>query len=110
MRFESEYEGNMDNECEQVFADFNNSAQRLFFLTYENFSVFAKQLNRQQDENVFQQQLGKYLRTLKLQLEGIAEEVIQKNKSLKEIDRCNKLLTEKIDFYLNEFRQKSRSI
>ena len=42
---------------------------------------FAKQLNRQQDENVFQQQLGKYLRTLKLQLEGIAEEVIQKNKS-----------------------------
>jgi len=100
----------MDNEFENVSADFNNRAQRLFFITYEKFSAFAKQLNRQRDENVFQQQLGKYLRTLRLQLESIAEEIIHKNKSLKETDRFNKILTEKIDFYVNEFMQKSRSI
>ena len=99
----------MNNEFEQVVVEFNTKAQKLFFLTYERFHASTRRLDRKKDENVFQQQLGKYLYDLKLQLENIASELLHKYKSLVNINRYNSVLTDQIKDYLNEFRQKSRS-
>lgn len=99
----------MDNEFEQLSVEFNTRAQRLFFLIYERFRFSAKRLDRTKDENVFQQELAKYLYTLKLQLENIASELMYKNKALKDINKFNRILIDKIDSYLNEFTQKSKA-
>lgn len=100
----------MDKVIEQMSLEFNTKAQKLFTITYEKFLTSTAKLNRVKDENVFQQQLGKYLQTLRLQLESMAGELLDRNKSQQNITECNKILADHIHIYLNEFRKKSRSV
>lgn len=100
----------MDRGIEQLINDFTVKAQKLFTSSFENFRNSTKKLDRQEDENVFQLQLGKYLKTLKLQLENIASELVTKNKSIKNSGQLVKLLGNQILIYLGEFRQKARSL
>jgi hypothetical protein len=98
------------SDYSQILTDFNEKAKKIFFSLYENFKMSARQLDRTKDNNVFQQQEGKYLATLKHQLELLASEFISKNKTLKNISLLNKNLTDIVNHYLNEFKQKSRSL
>lgn len=98
----------MDSGFEQLSVDFTAKAQKLFISTYEQFRLSTKKLDRQRDENVFQLQVEKYLTTLRLQLEGIAHELLTRNEVIKNIDHCNKTLRDKINIYLREFRQKAK--
>ncbi|HEY5966518.1 MAG TPA: hypothetical protein VIU35_01010 [Chitinophagaceae bacterium] len=98
------------NEFAREIVDFDNKAKKIFFSLYENFAGSAKQLDRQKDDNVFQQQQSKYLKTLKTQLENLAKDILNKNGSLKNINLLNKKLSDEINTYLNEFSQKSRSL
>jgi len=98
------------NEFAQEIADFDNKAKKIFFSLYENFAAAAKQLDRKKDDNVFQQQQSKYLNTLQNQLENLARDLLNKNSSLKNSNLLNKRLRDGINAYLNEFRQKSRSL
>ncbi|HET6723535.1 MAG TPA: hypothetical protein VFH07_12335 [Chitinophagaceae bacterium] len=98
------------NEFAQEIVDFDNKAKKIFFSLYEKFAESAKQLDRKKDDNVFQQQQGKYLNTLKTQLENLAQELLNKKSSLKNINLLNKKLRDEINIYLNEFRQKSRAL
>ena len=98
------------NEFPQEIVDFDNKAKKIFFSLYENFAGSAKQLDRQKDNNVFQQQQSKYLNTLKTQLENLARDILDKTSSLKNINLLNKKLRDEINIYLNEFTQKSRSL
>jgi len=100
----------MDREFEQITVDFTVQAQKLFISTYERFRLSVKKLDRQWDNNVFQLQVEKFLATLKIQLESIAHDLLVKNKTIKNIDHCNKLLRDKITIYLKEFIQKTRSL
>ena len=100
----------MDSRLEQISVDFTARAQRLFISTYEKFRLSVKRLDRLKDENVFQLQLGKYLNTFRSQLESIADELIIKNKTIKNTGHFNKFLSNKITIYLGEFRQKARSL
>jgi len=94
----------------QILVDFNNRAEKIFFPLYEKFKESAKLLNRARDDNVFQQQQSKYLQTLKQQLESLAIEILNKNSSVGNNSQLNRKLTEEINEYLKEFRQKSRSL
>jgi hypothetical protein len=98
----------MDRGLEQLSVDFTTHAQQLFMSTYEMFRMTTKRLDRQRDENVFQMQVEKFMATLKQQLENIANDLLKKNKAIKDIDHCNKLLRDQITVYLKEFRQKAR--
>ena len=98
------------NEFPQEIVDFDNKAKKIFFSLYENFAGSAKQLDRKKDDNVFQQQQGKYLKTLKTQLENLAQDLLSKNSSSKNITLLNKKLRDEINIYMDEFRQKSRSL
>lgn len=100
----------MDRGFEQISVDFTITAQKLFISTYEKFRQAAKDLDRQKDENVFQLQFGKYLNTLRSQLESVADELLARNQTIKDISHCNKFLRDKISIYLNEFQQKARSL
>ena len=98
------------NEFAHEIVAFDNKAKKIFFSLYENFVESAKQLDRKKDDNVFQQQQSKYLNTLKTQLENLAQDLLTRNSSLKNINLLNKKLRDEINIYLNEFRQKSRSL
>ena len=98
------------NEFAQEIVDFDNKAKKIFFSLYEKFAESAKQLDRKKDDNVFQQQQSKYLNTLKTQLENLAQDLLNKNSPLKNINLLNKKLRDEINIYLNEFRQKSRAL
>ena len=98
----------MDSGFEQLSVDFTIQAQKLFISYYEKFRLSTKKLDRQRDENVFQLQVEKFMMTLKLQLENIAQELLKKGKGIKNIDSCNNLLRSKINIYLKEFRQKTQ--
>jgi len=98
------------SEFSQEIVEFDNKAKKIFFSLYENFAASAKQLDRKKDDNVFQHQQGKYLNTLKTQLENLAQDLLNKNSSLKNSNLLNKRLRDGINAYLNEFRQKSRSL
>jgi len=98
------------NEFAQEIVDFDNKAKKIFFSLYEKFAESTKQLDRKKDDNVFQQQQSKYLSTLKTQLENLAQDLLNKKSSVKNINLLNKKLRDEINAYLNEFRQKSRSL
>lgn len=98
------------NEFAQEIMEFDNKAKKIFFSLYEQFAGSARQLDRKKDDNVFQQQQGKYLKTLKTQLENLAQDLLSKNSSLKNINLLNKRLRDEINLYMDEFRQKSRSL
>ena len=98
----------MGSGFEQLSVDFATKAQKLYTSTYERFRQSTKNLDRQKDENVFQLQLGKYLDTLKSELESFANELLTRNKTIKNMDHCNSVLKDSINIYLQEFRQKAR--
>ena len=98
----------MDRGFEQLTVDFSTKAQRLFTSTYEKFRLSTKGLDRQKDENVFQLQLGKYMDTLRSELESVAYELLVRNNKIKNIEHCNKILKDNINIYLREFWQKAR--
>lgn len=98
------------DEFSQVMVEFNNKASGYFFSYYDTFKKTVKKLDRQKDENVFQQQQALFLRALKNRLEFIARELLDKNKSPDNSNRLNKKLTDAINDFLVEFRQKSRSL
>ena len=94
----------------QILIDFNKRAQKIFFSLYGKFKESAKLLDRVRDDNVFQQQQSKYLQTLKQQLESLALEILNKNRSVGNNSQLNKKLTDEINEYVREFKQKSRSL
>lgn len=98
----------MDRGFEQLSVDFTTKAQKIFISTYEKFRLSTRSLDRLKDENVFQLQLGKYLNTLRYELENTAHELLTRNKAVIDIDNCNKILRDTIAIYLREFRQKAK--
>jgi hypothetical protein len=94
----------------QILIDFDARAQKIFFSLYAKFKGSAKLLDRTQDDNVFQQQQGKYLQTLKQQLESLALEILDKNSPVGDSSQLNKKLADEINEYVKEFTQKSRSL
>lgn len=98
------------NEFVQETVAFNDNAKKIFFSLYKKFAESAKQLDRKKDENVFQQQQNKYFDTLKLQLENLARDILNKYRSSTNLNLLNKRLRDEINNYLNEFRQKTRSL
>jgi hypothetical protein len=99
----------MNSGFDQLLFDFDAKAIKVFFSLFDRFKDSTTRLDRKKDENVFQQQLGKFQFTLKEQLEMVAKELIEKNKTITNITHCNKVLSERIAYYLNEFRLKSAS-
>ena len=99
----------MNSGLDQVLFDFNAKAIKIFFSLFDRFKDSTIRLDRKKDENVFQQQLGKFQFTLKEQLEVTAKELIEKNKTITNITHFNKILSQRIGYYLNEFRLKSAS-
>ena len=98
------------DELAPVIVEFNTKASAIFFSHFENFKDTVQQLDRKKDDNVFQLQQAKYLQALKNQLEYLAQSLLNKHSSMRSANLLNKKIRDEIDQYLNEFKQKSRSL
>jgi len=100
----------MNKDCERANVSFHNRAGTVLNELFREFKSAITGIDRQRDENVFQQQVGKYTSQLKHNLDVIAGEML--NRPAPGINRqeWNHTLSSFIDQYIQEFRQKAKSL
>jgi hypothetical protein len=99
----------MQNNLEQNSVLFHDRAKELLFASYSDFRHTVSLLDREGDENVFQQTLGRYMAQLKQSLTGLAREVLDDLKPGSNRDQQSQVLSSLVEQYLNEFRHKVRT-
>ncbi|MEI6950221.1 hypothetical protein V9K67_23775 [Paraflavisolibacter sp. H34] len=100
----------MTNSMESLKVEFNNRASSVFFTTFSSFQTSIASLDRQGDENVFQQLRGRYATLLQQQLEGIARELISRSQAEPGTARLKEALPTMILEYTNDFCRKINSL
>jgi len=101
----------MHTNSEIIMTAFENSADRLFAWWFQQFKQASNTLDREGDENVFQQLSGQYAHTLKHELVQIALRLIDEFKeTIDNISSLQQMLTKRIEGYLNEFNQKTMQL
>lgn len=100
----------MRKEWSQASVLFHNRAGEALLALYREFRQVTASIDRQWDENVFQQQQGKYVALLKHRLERIALELMAGQDSGAGRDEWNREVSAYIRDYLREFGQKIRSL
>jgi len=100
----------MEKDSVRVEAEFNEQAHRVADHLFDQFEDASQSLDRSRDDNVFQQLCGKYLFSLRMQLEHLAKGIMDKYRSLPDMNHLAKRLTESINAYVNEFRQRAEAL
>lgn len=100
----------MERDIEVIVSQFRNDASRMFAAIAESFKHQTKQLNRQKDENAFQQLQSRYINELKKELGYTAEKIISRYNGSTNLDTVRFELTRQIEYYLNELLSKIRSL
>lgn len=98
----------METDMEKIIARFRDSAGRIFVLIWEDFERRAKILDRQRDENVFQQLQSRYIDELRKQLTKIVEASLNEYSGDRNMLRRD--LTNQVSYNVSEFLQKIRSM
>ncbi len=89
--------------------EFESNADKLFTHLHQQFDMDTLRLDRDRDENVFQQAAARYAHTFKEQLNGSALELIEKYRhTIVDFRHVQQMLTKRIAVYVNEFNQKSK--
>lgn len=100
----------MEKDIEIIVSQFRSEASVLFGAIVEDFVHQTKRLNRQWDENVFQQMQSRYAQELKKQLSQVAEKVIVHYKGNLSASRLRLDLTHQIEYYTSAFVLKIKSM
>ena len=85
---------------------FHDRARKVFFALYSEFKHAVATIDRQRDENVFQQQQAMYTNTLKHHLQNIAQETSRHMQQQDQSQKLNVL----VEDYLKEFVHKIKSL
>ncbi len=100
----------MKNDFEHISVTFHNRAKAVLFSLYESFRYAVASIDRQGDENVFQQLRNKFSGRLKHQLQSIAQEMMSQAGNGINRNELNQSLSYFIEEYEHEFLQKIRSL
>jgi hypothetical protein len=96
-------------DIDQVLVDFNSNARKLLAFLLSQFMSNVHQINRRENENVFQQLQARYTNSFKDQLEALAKNLIHKYRAVDE-QQLNNRLRNNIAIYLQEFLQQTKSL
>jgi hypothetical protein len=99
----------MKKDFEHINVEFHNRAQSRFASLYKEFSVATSDLNRKNDEYIFQKTREQYVNRLHQELVVIAEQLIASHRSYDQLDKVNHMLQHFISDYVREFVNKVRS-
>lgn len=100
----------MDNDIDIIRIKFRKSSTTIYISVFEAFQTSIRALDRQKDENVFQQLQGKYLHELKRQLTDAAMHYLSQFHDKGNPENLRGALTNEIAHYINEFLHKTRSL
>ena len=98
----------MRKDIDEIEVEFNFKAKEAYHTFRQHYSSAVLDLNREKDENVFQQTRARYRNALKDELEKIALSIIGRNLEVQEITHLRRNLTNRINDYLQEFALKSQ--
>lgn len=100
----------MQEGIEPYCVAFHDRARSVFFSLYAEFRHSIASIDRQADENVFQQSQNRYASQLHLRLNHIALELLEQAASSGNRTRLNQVLSPSIEEYVKEFIQKAKSL
>jgi len=101
---------NRENDFRIVYSEYNQEANQIFFELFNDFRNKVDALDRDGDENVFQLLRSKYLKTLRQQLGGCANLLIDKCDVAEVQGRLRINFSEKITYLQKEFTRKSEML
>ncbi len=96
----------MERDIEVLASQFRNEAASLFRLVFEQFERSVQKLNRQHDENVFQQMKGHHAQKLKEQLQQVAEKTLDRLQGYVSKNTLRLELTRQVAYYVLELHLK----
>lgn len=100
----------MDKDIRISYAEFNESAMRIYFSLFREFRTETEAIERNGSENVFQLLRAKYVSTLRQKLEGSANAMLDQCKSADAQGRLRIGFSEKIKYFIKEFTIKSSAL
>lgn len=100
----------MYNNAETLLNYFGETAHVCVNVTYSEFLISIKHIDRLKNENSMQLWIGKYMDKLKQRLDGKALEYIATNRDIPTIDWFQKKLMYMINSHLQEFNQMVRYV
>jgi hypothetical protein len=100
----------MKNDLEHISVEFHNRANQVLVSLYCDFKSAIGSIDRQGDENIFQQLHNKFAGRLKYQLQSIAREILDQTYDGTCSNQTNLTLSRFIEDYVNEFMQRVRAL
>lgn len=100
----------MKTDIDIVRARFRNEASTIYLRVMRNFELNVKRLDRQKDENVFQQLTARYADELKKELSQMAEKMVDQCSGGVNRDTLRQDFSRQISYNISELLLKIRSM
>jgi hypothetical protein len=100
----------MKNDFDHISIEFHNRANQALVALYSDFKCAVTAIDRQGDENVFQQLHLKFAGRLKQQLQEIAREILGQMYDGSYSNETSQVLSRSIEDYVHEFMQRVRAL
>ena len=100
----------MGDDIDIIKSSFRNSSSRISQLIFNDFRKNIRKLDRQKDENVFQQLLGRYIHELERKLADEAGKALAQYQVKVNINILRRELTSQVSYNMSEFLLKVRSM
>ena len=90
---------------DEVINDFDNRANKIYSDLFEQFLQSTREINRENNENVFKLQMAKFLEHLKKKLDQQVRASSERYDG-NEPQQLQGILATKVNYYLRQFRHK----
>ncbi|MGZ3839858.1 MAG: hypothetical protein ACXVMS_18280 [Flavisolibacter sp.] len=100
----------MDKDIEQIYIEFHNRAKGLFFSLFQDFQASTEEMNRHRQESDFRWKRELYVNKLQQQLQMIAREMLQQNRTNRQSELMSQNLNHFITDYIHQFIEKVKAL
>jgi hypothetical protein len=96
-------------DSKEIIILFNNTAAKIYLNLFKQFSESIGSINRYEEENVFRMQMAKFIDTLKYRLEDQVKKILEVSDPQIH-NQLQAALSEKVNYYLQEFQLKCNAL
>jgi predicted NodU family carbamoyl transferase len=100
----------MEGNVEHLSVGFHDRARTLLFSHFEGFKASIERVDRRKEEYTFQQQREYYANNLQQQLQQVAQAILHKNQSCRNIGQLSQNLHQFIADYIHQFVMKTNAL
>jgi len=100
----------MGKDIVLIITEFRNVTSLIYEMVFAGFRESVKNLDRQEDENVYQQLQSKYRSKLKMLLEHEAEKILEEHRAQGDLRMLQRELNGHVSYLLTAFLLKAKSM